>query len=175
MGSTPAPSPSRGTQMHEPKLRDHVPKKIASSLDSPLRSAVRRVRIPVGAFAALSLLPLGIAGCQTTGPSSFTVPAGVPRQIGFFATVNEDCSSVGDVLVRITRAPEHGSADVRSAPGHAIFPESNPRHRCDAGTVPGQQVWYTPAPGFVGRDQVDVETIFPNGVDARQSLSLLVR
>jgi hypothetical protein len=160
--------------MNEPQARDRFPMNIASSLFSPLPNAVRGMKIPVRAFAALSLLPL-VAGCQTTGPATFTVPAGVPRQINFFAAVNEDCSSGGDVLVRIIRAPEHGSADVRSAPGHTIFPASNPRHLCDTGTVPGQQVWYTPAPGFVGRDQVDIETIFPNGADAHQSYSLLVR
>jgi hypothetical protein len=161
--------------MTKPGQNGEARKPVDRFFYSPLRRAAKIAGSPIRRLMAAAFLPLGVASCQSTGTASFAVPAGVARQLSFVAAVNEDCSSLGDTEVRVTRRPEHGAVDVRSAPGHTGFPDSNPRHACNTRTVPGQQVWYTPAAAIFGNDRVDLETIYPNGGDVHASYSIVVR
>jgi hypothetical protein len=121
------------------------------------------------------LFSIALAGCQSTGPSAFTIPVGSPREVGVEYSVNEDCSSVGDTVVRVTQQPEHGSVEVRSGAVHTRFADSNPRHACNARTVDGKQIWYNPASGFAGDDHFAIEAIYPSGGSHESSFAVTVR
>ena len=126
-----------------------------------------------GFLIVLALIML--SGCQSTGQGAYTVPVGTPRQLDAEYSVHEDCSSLGDVVVRITRQPEHGSVEVRSGEVHTNFPDSNPRHVCNARTVAGKQVWYIPAAGFAGDDHFALEAIYPSGGSREVNFAITVR
>jgi len=123
----------------------------------------------------MMLALIALSGCQTTGPGALTVPVGSPRQLDAYYSVNEDCSSLGDVVVRVTQQPEHGSVEVRSGEVHTRFADSNPRHVCNARTVAGKQVWYIPASGFAGDDKFAIDAIYPNGGSHQSSFAVTVR
>src|SRR5215472_1505546 len=42
-----------------------------------------------------------------------TVPSGANQRIEFITALNPDCTSSGDVDVRVTKQPEHGKLDMR--------------------------------------------------------------
>ena len=39
------------------------------------------------------------------------VASGITNQLAFFVALNPDCSSRGEMVVRITNKPQHGSAE----------------------------------------------------------------
>ena len=43
------------------------------------------------------------------------VTSGTNQRIGFFYAVNPDCSASGDVNVRVTKQPEHGTVETTAA------------------------------------------------------------
>jgi hypothetical protein len=47
------------------------------------------------------------------------VASGTNRRIGFVYALNPDCSASGDVNVRVTKQPEHGTVEVGAA---TLFP-----------------------------------------------------
>ena len=129
-------------------------------------------------LAASSLILL--AGCQSAGgpnvgQANFTVPVGVERTVHSVYAVNEDCSPMGDVIVRVTVPPQHGTVDVRSGPVHTTFVAANPRSVCNSRTVQGKQIWYGPAAGYSGPDTFAAETIYPNGNDKSETFSINVQ
>jgi hypothetical protein len=103
---------------------------------------------PVKKLSSLALLVIGLSACQPAGTSTFTVPVGVSREVGFHYSLNQDCSSLGDIDVRVVEPPQHGTLEIRTGPVHPNFPETNPRFVCNTRTVPGKQDWYTPAAGY---------------------------
>ena len=133
---------------------------------------------PNAILAASSLVFL--AGCQSAGgPSagqtSFSVPVGVERMVNSVYSVNEDCSPIGEVVVRVTAPPAHGTVEVRSGPVHTTFPDANPRSVCNSRTVQGKQIWYRPAVGYSGPDAFTVEKIYATGNDGSQNFSINVQ
>jgi len=130
----------------------------------------------IAALAAVVVL----GGCQSTeGPatvqSSFVVPAGVERLIHQDYDINGDCSSQGDIVVRVTSPPQHGVITVRPGTVHPTFPASNTHSACNSRSVVGKQTWYRPAPGYVGEDSVAIEVVYPTGHDRTYQISISVR
>jgi hypothetical protein len=39
------------------------------------------------------------------------VASGAKTRLGFYASINPDCSATGDVNVRVTKQPEHGTVE----------------------------------------------------------------
>src|SRR4051794_6852527 len=76
--------------------------------------------------------------------------SGKQIKLGFFATVNPDCSSTGDPTVRITQAPEHGRVSIPAGRDFPIFSEPNPRTVCNTRRVQGRIASYVSERGFVG-------------------------
>jgi len=58
------------------------------------------------------------------------VTPGTNQRIGFFYAVNPDCSASGDVNVRVTKQPEHGTVETTAATDFPTFPKENMRARC---------------------------------------------
>ena len=49
------------------------------------------------------------------------VASGTNQRIGFFYAVNPDCSASGDINIRITKQPEHGTAETTAATSFPNF------------------------------------------------------
>jgi hypothetical protein len=53
------------------------------------------------------------------------VASGKGQRIGFFYTLNRDCSTAGDVEVRVTKQPGHGAAETVATTN---YPRLSKRH-----------------------------------------------
>ena len=88
------------------------------------------------------------------------VTPGTNQRIGFFYAVNPDCSASGDVNVRVTKQPEHGTVETTAATDFPTFPKENMRARCNNRKVRGVQVNYKSAEKYVGADTLDLLVLF---------------
>src|SRR6476469_10073649 len=70
------------------------------------------------------------------------VASGTNQRIGFFYAVNPDCSASGDINIRVTKQPEHGTLQIAAATSFPNFERENIRYRCNQNKVRGQQVNY---------------------------------
>lgn len=144
--------------------------------------------LKIGSTAMTTLIAL-LSGCATSSPPSknpstqvqvninFT-PQGqpgspksivrgaissMPQHVGFYYSVNPDCSSNGLVQTQLKSAPTHGSVAFVKADGYTNFPSTSPGHECNSKKSPGVEVVYTSTKDFVGTDQFTVLGIGPKG------------
>lgn len=110
----------------------------------------------VGAAFAASPIPPQIYE-YTTGP-------GYRTKVGFFASLNKDCTPAAPLQMQIVTPPENGTASLESAYGYPRYPAGSDYAACNTKQVPGQSLIYTSNPGFTGVDSVDVVIAFPSGV-----------
>jgi hypothetical protein len=97
------------------------------------------------------------------------------QRIGFFYAVNPDCSASGDVNIRVTKQPEHGTVETTAATDFPTFPKENMRARCNNRKVRGVQVNYKSAEKYVGADTLDLLVLFPGGFGQEVHLNINVR
>jgi hypothetical protein len=93
----------------------------------------------------------------------------------FFYAVNPDCSASGDVNIRVTKQPEHGTVETITATNFPAFPKENIRARCNNHKVRGVQVNYKSAEKYVGDDTLDLLVLFPGGFGGEVHLNINVR
>ncbi|MEJ0077519.1 MAG: hypothetical protein WDO17_19190 [Alphaproteobacteria bacterium] len=125
----------------------------------------------VAILAAWLLIP-SIAQAQH---QTKTALSGKPLKLNFSNTTNPDCSSVGETLVRLTQAPQHGKITISKASDFPSFPKGNARRDCNKKRVAGTQTVYVSEPGYTGTDSAAIEIIFPTGGTARRSFAITVK
>jgi hypothetical protein len=103
------------------------------------------------------------------------VISGTKTQIGFFHSLNPDCTSSGDTVARITTQPEHGTVEVTTINSFAIYKKDNIRGKCNEHKVKGPAVFYKSADKYVGDDAIDMLIIFPKGFAWDLHVSLKVK
>jgi hypothetical protein len=91
------------------------------------------------------------------------IASGTKQQIGFFSSLNPDCSASGDVTIRVTKQPEHGTVDVITAMSFPGYPKDSDRYKCNQHRVKGMQINYKSAEKYVGDDAFDLLVLFPSG------------
>jgi hypothetical protein len=118
-----------------------------------------------------------LSGCQATSGGTFSPVAvtGVPLRLGHFAALNPDCSPIGQVVVRVTKPPGHGTVSIYAGTGYTNFVSSNPRNACNYRPTPGVNVTYTSERGYAGPDTVDIDAVFPTGEERHFAFSLNVK
>lgn len=115
-------------------------------------------------------------GCNTIRNANDVVVArGQPRQIGFYTSLNPDCSLIGDPDVRIAEPAHHGRVTLEKALDYPHFVQANQRYSCNLKKVPGVRVIYVPDPNYVGSDAVALDVIFASGNERRETIPLAVR
>src|SRR5262249_21928590 len=96
----------------------------------------------------------GIEG-QESQTFARVVAAGTKQRMNFYASLNPDCSASGDINIRITKQPEHGTAEMVAATSFPNFTRENIRYRCNQHEVRGQQVNYKSAEKYIGSDTLE--------------------
>jgi hypothetical protein len=91
------------------------------------------------------------------------VPSGTNQRIGFFSHLNPDCTTTGDINVRITKQPEHGEVKITTTTNFPGYPKESLRYKCNQHKVKGMQVNYKSAEKYVGDDALDLLILFPAG------------
>jgi len=112
---------------------------------------------------------------STVQAQSLTAIAGHPVKLYTGYSTNPDCTSEGDLQVRVTQAPQHGRITVKTAGVFPNFPASNVRSACNRRRVPGVLVHYVSERGYSGFDQLGFQVIFPNGASRTFSGSVTVQ
>jgi len=88
------------------------------------------------------------------------VPSGTNQRIEFITALNPDCTSVN---IRVTKQPEHGTAETLATTNFPTYPKENIRAKCNDHKVRGVQVNYKSAEKYTGNDEFDVLILFPAG------------
>jgi hypothetical protein len=91
------------------------------------------------------------------------IASGTNQRIGFYFALNPDCTASGNVNIRVTKQPEHGSTDTTTATGFPNYPKENIRAKCNDHKVRGMQVNYKSAEKYVGSDEPELLVLFPAG------------
>jgi len=102
------------------------------------------------------------------------VASGTNQRIYFFYVVHPDCSS-GDINIRVTKQPEHGTVETAAATNFPNFERGNIRYRCNKRKVRGMQVSYKSAEKYIGDDTLDLLVLFPGGFAREVHLNISVR
>ena len=82
---------------------------------------------------------------------------------------------MGEIVVRITQAPQHGRVAIKNSRSFPNFPSSNSRSTCNTRRSPGVEAFYQPASGYTGFDSVAFEVIYPTGSDRQFSANIQVK
>src|SRR5262245_16689690 len=108
---------------------------------------------------------LHIFGIEGQENQSFTrfVASGAKQRIGFYVALNPDCTATGDVNVRVTKQPEHGTVETVATTSYPYFPKENIRSKCNQHKVKCTLVNYKAAEKYNGNDEFDLLVIYPAG------------
>ena len=104
----------------------------------------------------------GIEG-QDSQTFNRVIASGAKQRIGFYVSLNPDCTATGDVTVRVTKQPEHGTVDTVATTGYANYSKENIRSKCNQHKVKGMLVNYKAAEKYTGNDEFDLLILFPGG------------
>jgi hypothetical protein len=94
------------------------------------------------------------------GQKKRVVASGIKQRIDFYAALNPDCSAIGDVNVRVTKQPEHGTVETVATTDYPP-PKETIRSKCNDHKVRGMQVNYKSAEKYVGSDELELLVLFP--------------
>jgi hypothetical protein len=89
--------------------------------------------------------------------------SGISQHVGFYYSINPDCSLNGLVRTQLKTPPAHGSVEFLNADGYTSFPSTSPAYSCNRRKSPGVAVMYTSDKDFAGTDNFAVQAIGPNG------------
>jgi hypothetical protein len=123
---------------------------------------MKNLLLTVLAFGLLSSPAFGQEGLEK---KQFTrvVASGTNTRINFFTWTNPDCTAIGNVNVRVTKQPEHGSTETPTTTNFPNYPKEHVRFKCNEHKVKGIQINYKSAEKYVGDDAFDLLVLFPNG------------
>ena len=97
------------------------------------------------------------------------------QRMNFYASLNPDCSATGDVNVRVTKQPEHGTVETVARTDYAYYPKENTRSKCNQHKVKGMLVNYKAAEKYTGNDEFDLLILFPGGYAWEHHFDISVR
>jgi hypothetical protein len=123
---------------------------------------MKRLLLAGCAFGLLSSSAFAQEGLEK---KQFTrvVPSGTNQRISFFHAVNPDCTASGNLNIRVTKQPEHGSVETITTNNFPTYPKESLRARCNEHKVRGVQVNYKSAEKYVGSDELELLILFPAG------------
>jgi len=118
-----------------------------------------------------------IFGVEGQESQTFTrvIASGTNQRIGFYASLNPDCTATGDVTVRVTKQPEHGTLETVARTDYAHYPKENIRSKCNQHKVKGMLVNYKAAEKYTGNDEFDLLILFPGGYAWEHHFDMSVR
>jgi hypothetical protein len=135
---------------------------------------MKNLLLTVLAFGLLSSSAFAQEGLEK---KEFTrvVASSKNQRIGFFTYLNPDCASAGAIEVRITKQPEHGTAETTTTINFPSYPKGHSRARCNEHKVRGVQVNYKSADKYVGDDTLDLLVLWPVGTALEVRYNIDVR
>jgi hypothetical protein len=102
------------------------------------------------------------------------VPSGANQRIEFVTALNPDCTSSGDINVRVINQPEHGKVEISSTSHFPAYSKESNRYKCNQHKVKGVLVNYK-AEKYVGDDAFDLLILYPGGLAREVRYNMDVR
>jgi hypothetical protein len=103
-----------------------------------------------------------------------TVPSGANQRIEFITALTPDCTSSGDINVRVIKQPEHGKLETTPTSYFPHFSKQNIRYKCNHHRVKGVLVNYK-AEKYIGEDAFDILIFYPGGFAREVHYDISVR
>jgi hypothetical protein len=104
------------------------------------------------------------------------VVSGASHRIGFFPnTLHPDCTTQGNIVLRVTKQPEHGKIETVNTTTFPAYKKENIRYKCNQHKVKGVQVNYKSEDKYVGDDAVDLLLISADGYAWELHVDISVR
>src|SRR5262245_57510920 len=118
-----------------------------------------------------------IFGIEGQESQTFTrvVASGAKHRLGFYTALHPDCSATGDVNVRVTKQPEHGTVETTATTLFPGYPKENIRSKCNQHKVKGTLVNYKAAEKYTGNDELELLILFPGGYAWEYHFDISVR
>jgi hypothetical protein len=116
----------------------------------------------------------GVEGLQKTDLKRI-IASGTKERVGFFYALNPDCTASGDVNVRVTKQPEHGTAEIAVATLFPSYDKENIRSKCNQHKVKGMQINYKSAEKYSGSDTLELLVLYPGGFAREVQFEISVR
>ena len=91
--------------------------------------------------------------------------SGSTLAVNHFVSPAPDCSSQGQVVIRLTRPPSHGDVRFVETSAFTNLQPNLPSSHCITQKLKGMSVQYKPARGYIGTDSFSIDVIFPVGSD----------
>jgi len=126
-------------------------------------------------LATISCFVLWCASASAQWGNPYNVPSGGSVKLGFYASVNPDCTAAGVPTLRITQPPRNGRVVIERTRDFVTFPQSNVRSVCNQRRVQGIMVRYISQRGYVGDDSLSGEMFWPSGTLRSGTVYIRVR
>ncbi len=104
-----------------------------------------------------------------------TVASEVRAQISTLILVKTDCSTGGDITVKVTAPAKSGTIDIEPGLVVPAFAKDSIYFGCNGKPAPGVKVFYKGNAGFVGADRVELDVFYPNGTYRRNRFLITVK
>ena len=120
------------------------------------------------------LIALGLLLSITAAHADKAVASGKPLHLYHAYSTNPDCTSTGEVVMRVVQGPEHGRVSIQRTGVFPSFGPDNVRNVCNRRRVPGVQATYISQRGYLGSDFVVLQVLYPSGRGINVSLPIRV-
>jgi len=121
-------------------------------------------------------LSTGLLGYAAQAASvTRTMPEGGKLLLFGYTALNPDCTSAGEIVVRVMSAPSHGVVTMKRGTTFPNFPSSNPREACNRRRAPSLNVEYRPERGFLGTDYITLDVFCPDGCNRTDQFTINVK
>jgi hypothetical protein len=105
---------------------------------------------------------------------SRNIASGTSQRLGFYTALNPDCTSTGEINVRVIKQPEHGKVEIASTSHFPAYSKESNRYKCTQHKVKGALISYK-ADKYTGTDEFDVLVIYPDGFAREVHYDIAVR
>lgn len=92
-----------------------------------------------------------------------TTSAGATLLLASPQALDPSCAPLGDIVVKVTSAPDHGTVHVAAGSAYSNFQPGDPPFMCNARKSPATLITYQAAAGYTGPDVAVVRIFFPDG------------
>ncbi|MBD9651311.1 hypothetical protein IB267_23460 [Ensifer sp. ENS09] len=129
-------------------------------------------------YLLLAAAAVTLSACTTASERSrqqtlsITVRSGVKTPVAKNWHINDDCSQIDYPAMTIAEKPKHGRLEIVHEP---VYPKLDGKQsKCATTKVNGVVAYYTPNPGYTGRDRLIIRSPYEAGKIEEGVLSVTV-
>ena len=125
---------------------------------------------------------IALAGTATASAFSGRIPtfvrvaaSGLTLKIASMSAIDQGCQSLGPMTVGLVETPRNGRVEVQQGRDFPNVSTLNICPRCNTRKLLATLVLYSPAAGFIGKDDFTIEVVGPLGQVGRARYHVSVR